>query len=66
MKMPDLKPCPFCGSPALIKTSPHFPNGMEYTVRCSVKSCAGRSYKSWVNIDDAVNAWNRRVTGENV
>lgn len=62
--MDELIPCPFCGSPAIMKTSPHIPKGTDYTPMCSVKSCPGRIAKKWTNKEEAVKAWNRRASDE--
>ena len=56
-----LKPCPFCGSEAQIKVDKHYPNGFDYTPRCSVPSCAGRLTKKWTDKEIALYAWNRRA-----
>lgn len=58
--MPELRPCPFCGSEATMKTAKHIPKGLDFTPTCTVKSCAGRINKKWTNEEDAVKAWNRR------
>ena len=58
--MTDLKPCPFCGSPAEMKVAKDVPVGYVYTPRCTVTSCAGRITKLWKKEEAAVEAWNRR------
>lgn len=60
-----LKPCPFCGSEAVMKAARHVPHGYEYTPTCTVKSCAGRIAKKWLRKKDAIEAWNRRADNEN-
>lgn len=57
----ELKPCPFCGRPARMKTTPHIPNGMDYTVQCTDPSCCGRITKKWQTRETAIYAWNRRA-----
>lgn len=64
-KNSDLKPCPFCGSPAELRETHRVPTGYNYTPRCTVTSCAGRLSKLWMNKEDAISAWNRRVNDEN-
>lgn len=59
--MIELKPCPFCGSKAIMKAMIHIPQGYEYTPTCTAKSCAGRISKKWLNAEDAARAWNRRA-----
>jgi Lar family restriction alleviation protein len=55
-----LKPCPFCGGKATLKQTPHIPRGTDYTPTCMNTNCAGRISKKWMNIKDAIEAWNRR------
>lgn len=60
-----LIPCPFCGSPAELRETHRVPTGYNYTPRCTVTSCAGRLAKLWMNKEDAIKAWNRRMNDEN-
>ena len=60
-----LIPCPFCGRPAALRETHRVPIGYNYTPRCTVTSCAGRLSKLWMNKEDAIVAWNRRVNDEN-
>lgn len=59
--MTELKPCPFCGSPAKLDA---YQFGREketrYHVECSKCWCQ-EDWDYW-KIDDAIAAWNRRVT----
>lgn len=64
--MADLKPCPFCGREAIMRTAKHIPNGTEYTPQCSDASCAGRLTKKWLDKDVAVYAWNKRTNEDTV
>ena len=64
MKIPELKPCPFCGGEATMRITKHIPRGLEYTPQCSDPSCAGRLTKKWLEKDVAVYAWNRRMNDE--
>lgn len=61
-----LKPCPFCGGPAIMKTTRHIPNGTDYTPQCTNPSCPGRITKKWGTKETAVYAWNRRTGNGNV
>ena len=56
----ELKPCPFCGSEAIMKVIPHIPRGYDYTPQCTDPSCCGRITKHWLDWETAVYAWNRR------
>lgn len=52
----ELKPCPFCGSPAeLCETKNH-----DYFVRCSNVNCHARTRNFHENDVGAVMAWNDR------
>ena len=62
--MTDLKPCPFCGSDAVMITHKHIPSGFDYTPRCTSVSCPGRIYKKYSYKDYAIRAWNRRAGEE--
>ena len=57
-----LKPCPFCGANAEMKVEPHIPasKGYDYTPRCTVTGCCGRSTKKYTNEKQAIYRWNRR------
>lgn len=59
-----LKPCPFCGVEAELDIKQHVPKGYDYTPRCTNPSCAGRLTKKWINAEEAIKAWNRRVSDE--
>ena len=58
-----LKPCPFCGANAEMKVEPHIPasKGYDYTPRCTVTGCCGRSAKKYTNEKQAIYRWNRRA-----
>jgi Lar family restriction alleviation protein len=59
MTTETLKPCPFCGSSAVLTTG----GFGEKQVRCAFKGCgAGLSPSAWQATDEqAARAWNRRV-----
>ena len=61
----ELKPCPFCGGTAKIKTHSFF-NSKEdcfadhsYGIRCSC--CFAESYQFYTTEERAIEAWNRRA-----
>ena len=66
--MSELKPCPFCGGEAEIRTQDR-PDGNThyyvYIVRC--KECRARTedfpiaYYVHHDVEDAIEAWNRRA-----
>lgn len=56
----ELKPCPFCGQAAYMKTRKHVPDGVEFTPQCADPSCCGRLTKIWLNRQQAIDAWNKR------
>jgi len=60
-EMVALKPCPFCGGEAEMKTSKHIPSGTDYTPRCKNTSCCGRLTKKYTVEETAVYMWNRRA-----
>lgn len=61
----DLLPCPFCGGESEMKKERHAGGrkGADnaYTPRCKNPSCAGRLSKKWLNLNDAISAWNKRM-----
>lgn len=61
--MSELKPCPFCGSPA-----EHYPDGdMEgYQIMCSndMGKCPMTTWFGWSTAEEAENNWNRRAGDE--
>lgn len=59
--MMELRNCPFCGGKAIMKLGGHYDGRLEYTPQCSDKKCPGRITKIWLDHDEAVAAWNRRV-----
>ena len=60
MKMPDdrLKPCPFCGSEAKMK-SIVYPFMTLCWVRC--ENCNAEINNPRNNVEDAIEDWNRRI-----
>lgn len=62
MSPPSLKPCPFCGSPAMfIDTAPNGPANLKgYFVQCSNNYCRATGLDSALP-QKAVAAWNRRT-----
>lgn len=55
--MDNLKPCPFCGSPAELY-------GEEYMVwcRCSNKDCRCELITRFDEPEEAIEEWNRRAS----
>ncbi len=60
----ELKPCPYCGKKAEMKTYKHVPRGTDYVPRCTDASCCGRSTKRFTTREAAVYFWNRRATDD--
>ena len=54
-----IKPCPFCGAKAEIRSKP----ANRFTVACSSRSC-GAVIASSQNEQEAMASWNRRIGGE--
>ena len=54
-----IKPCPFCGAKAEIRSKP----ANRFTVACSSRSC-GAVIASSQNEQEAIQSWNRRVGGD--
>ncbi len=54
----ELKPCPFCGSPASYKTDPH--EGYKYSIQCSSENCPNedRDFQGYCFI--SADEWNTR------
>lgn len=61
--MDKLKPCPFCGSEPNVQKAEYNAPYVEYFVRCSnMKKCSVLPFTySFDNIEDAIDAWNRRA-----
>ena len=55
--MTELKPCPFCDSPAELTHTKTW----GYYVRCTDKACAARTRQYHENDVGAVSAWNKRA-----
>lgn len=67
-----LKPCPFCGSDAELKTDIRYPRPMchpkrAYEVFCTNYDCiiGGVDDRYYTNKEKAIKAWNRRASNEN-
>lgn len=67
-----LKPCPFCGSDAELKTDIRYPRHMRqpkraYEVFCTNYDCiiGGVDDRYYTNKEKAIKAWNRRASNEN-
>ena len=63
----ELKPCPFCGGEAVIKTNPDIPGLNGYQIGCESKptqyvcpGCISGSTYYW-NKEMAITSWNRRA-----
>lgn len=53
--MSKIKPCPFCGEPAKIKSMPHG----GYRCVCDTIACASRT--SYLTKEMAIKEWNTRI-----
>ena len=60
MKMHELKPCPFCGGEAEVKSVMDF---AVYIAHC--KNCTCMLGSLFGDKCDAIEAWNRRANNEN-
>lgn len=61
-KQPELKPCPFCGSSAVLKCAEH--DGLEYSsvACCRVGICpASGGFSPQQSKQEAAEKWNKRV-----
>lgn len=56
-----LKPCPFCGNKAIMHQSIA---SRKYFAKCMMPYCGAAVFSAKNTIDEAVDAWNRRVTDE--
>ena len=62
--MPELKPCPFCGAPAVFGEIPDYKNNrFVYAGECSDKRCVLGGFGDFCGDDKekAAAIWNRRV-----
>ena len=59
MDKQELKPCPFCGGEAEIYENNIIKSLPSYRVFCA--NCYSRTYGMYDKLDDAIEAWNRRV-----
>ena len=61
----DTLPCPFCGSSVIIKEAPPCHEGkhgkLRYMLTCSWCPCVFYSSPYYNSVDEAVEAWNRRI-----
>ena len=58
--MSNLKPCPFCGRKAILRSWTHT-DGIYYTVECPKCYVDMGEYET---IEEVTKAWNRRVNNE--
>ena len=59
--MAELKPCPFCGGRAFVKSSIQ-PVGFAYRVYCGNEDCKVEPQThAYFYKDQAIEAWNRRA-----
>ena len=59
-----LKPCPFCGGKGGKQTlGKAMLGGVYWTIACMKCHCTTAGY---MNVSNAVKAWNRRVNDENI
>ena len=60
--MAELKPCPFCGSPARIKVIDDGVHYKKFYPSCTNRNCIGRNtHKYFCSERLAVEEWNRRA-----
>lgn len=72
--MPEiLKPCPFCGAKAIIHHDLRYPKWSDAPVSASEVICINYEcpiYKAdntyYLSDEDAIKAWNRRASNENL
>lgn len=69
MKIPKLKPCPFCGSKQIILDCWEGIYGMNYYVLCkkcriTLNSSDGFMTTNFTSADAAEKAWNQRAEAE--
>ena len=61
----ELKPCPFCGAPAIMMISDYGRGNYWYQVRCSNVSCNVKPSGPWrTNEVLAADKWNARADDE--
>ncbi len=68
-KLPEIKPCPFCGGTASIEEVPGptvNPKEVSFSVGCDLPEedgCMGyQALQTFARRSDAINAWNKRAT----
>ncbi len=57
IKREDLKPCPFCGSRAIM----HIDSGYLYYIECINLACVARDTRWFKSEIEAIEAWNKRI-----
>lgn len=62
---PNLRPCPFCGGEAVLKTYRDNLRGNTFSARCKKTDCPGRTYRKYAASKAAAEAWNRRAEPKN-
>lgn len=60
-----LRPCPFCGGNAELKTYRDKLRGDTFAAMCQKTDCPGRTYRKRATLKAAIEAWNRRAAPEN-
>lgn len=63
MNTPELKPCPFCGSKAMVDSMYRHGKETLYQVTCSWEGCQLQPMTEWYKDKGVVErAWNRRAS----
>lgn len=60
-----LRPCPFCGGNAELKTYRDNLRGDMFAAMCQKTDFPGRTYRKRATLKAAIEAWNRRAEPEN-
>ena len=55
--MNELKPCPFCGSEAILRVD----SGYLFYIQCMNLACTARDTRWFKSEEEAIKAWNSRI-----